>query len=1208
LKVRSAGIIVAVAILLGLHAPSFSTTWYVDPAGPLTLQEAVTNAANGDTILLSPGTYTGPGNRAVDFNGKEVIVTSVDGPEVTIIDCEGQGNAFRFAGGEGPNAVIDGLTITNGHRDNEGGAILITGSSPTIIGNIITGCLADCIIESDPLIGDWCYGGKGGAIHVTNGSPLIANNVFRQNSANGGAGGAVYLLDSNSQLVGNSFYANSIGSCCTGIPSADEAVGGAVYASGGEVLFLNNIFHANSSSPLREGGAIWLYKGDHTIRYCTFVSNAAYDGSRFLNSIVLSNASVYFRNSIFANFDDFLAYGNEIICEGTNTSSRVSCSNVYDIVPKDFCAHHTYKNISVDPMFVDAANGDFALLPGSPCLPEGNSCGELMGAGKPRLYHQAWPASRDTMHIIPGVVIINFFYLMPPISGVDVDFEVTGANTAAFKGTSDSQGLVVWSYLPSFPGVDTISAVAEVPFAGSTHTEVAVLELTLLGPALSLNPLFHDGIDTMRVLPGSMVCSYLKLDPPQPGIEVAFEVFGANTGTGTVYTDETGEVRWCYEAGDLGVDSVIATAQFVFDSGPFTTTQSLELTLLPPELALDPAYHSGDDSIIVAPDDPVCSHFLVKPWITGIEVDFDVSGANAVTGSAVTNETGRIEWCYTPHFIGTDTVAASMTFPFNNPRMVTGRFVRTLMPPAFFYDPAQHTGVDTLLAVPGMDLCGHFLSEPAVAGASVALRVRGANHLDIAGAGTTAGDGTVTVCYAAGELGRDTVTATIAYDYGGGVYYRSDSLVFVSFPPLFEVHPDYHAGRDTVITEPEDSIYAHFRVVPPAQGVFVQAEVRGANTADISGVTDSGGHVALGYPALQSGVDSIKATAEIMVGGTPYYPTAAVELTVIGGGVIEPVTELSIGLDPSEDRLLVFLASNKELAAPAAVFEFERRTGDMERTEKPLNVAQDQWLYSVAYDIPNPGHLTVIIIATDLFGHDVGESRTYDIARVLNAHTFDFRSNDGLVGFYAPRSTISINGRMLIERQSDWEGSPTDDSGTPLTPVSEWFCLSTNAVLLDDPRLIIWYSHAASAPQGEDVRKVGVYRQSGSVWTYVGGQGDIETVSAGVEIPGVYAAFFNPDHYVVPSATVLFQNYPNPFKPNTTIPFELHTGGDVLLTIHDVNGRRILALRSGPFPAGVHRAEWNGCNDNGEAVASGVYFYTLQTGSFTSTKKMVLVR
>jgi flagellar hook assembly protein FlgD len=89
---------------------------------------------------------------------------------------------------------------------------------------------------------------------------------------------------------------------------------------------------------------------------------------------------------------------------------------------------------------------------------------------------------------------------------------------------------------------------------------------------------------------------------------------------------------------------------------------------------------------------------------------------------------------------------------------------------------------------------------------------------------------------------------------------------------------------------------------------------------------------------------------------------------------------------------------------------------------------------------------------------------------------------------------------------------------------------------------------------------------------------------------------------------VLFQNYPNPFKPNTTIPFELHTGGDVLLTIHDVNGRRILALRSGPFPAGVHRAEWNGCNDNGEAVASGVYFYTLQTGSFTSTKKMVLVR
>ena len=98
---------------------------------------------------------------------------------------------------------------------------------------------------------------------------------------------------------------------------------------------------------------------------------------------------------------------------------------------------------------------------------------------------------------------------------------------------------------------------------------------------------------------------------------------------------------------------------------------------------------------------------------------------------------------------------------------------------------------------------------------------------------------------------------------------------------------------------------------------------------------------------------------------------------------------------------------------------------------------------------------------------------------------------------------------------------------------------------------------------------------------------------------------------LIPEKTALLPNYPNPFNPETWIPYQLAEPAEVTLTIYAVNGTKVRTLALGLMPAGIYQsrsraAYWDGKNDVGESVASGVYFYTLTAGEFTSTRKMLI--
>ena len=113
------------------------------------------------------------------------------------------------------------------------------------------------------------------------------------------------------------------------------------------------------------------------------------------------------------------------------------------------------------------------------------------------------------------------------------------------------------------------------------------------------------------------------------------------------------------------------------------------------------------------------------------------------------------------------------------------------------------------------------------------------------------------------------------------------------------------------------------------------------------------------------------------------------------------------------------------------------------------------------------------------------------------------------------------------------------------------------------------------------------------------------TFQRGIYVLGQLLAAFTPKE------TVLLPNYPNPFNPETWIPYQLATPADASIFIYAADGKLVRRLELGHQPVGIYEsrsraAYWDGRNTLGESVASGVYFYTLTAGDFTATRKMLI--
>jgi parallel beta-helix repeat protein len=254
-----------------------------------TIQAAINVATTGDEIVLQPGTYTGDGNRDIDFLGKAITVRSENGPNNCIIDCNGTEaephRGFCFHSGEDANSVVDGFTITNGYvasteYDECGGGIYCEESSPTI---------TNCTFSGNSVYGERY--GLGGGMYNFNSSPIVTNCTFSGNSAYGesrGCGGGMCNRERSNPTVTNcTFSSNSGGGMynqyrssptVTNCTFSGNTGGGMSNQYRSNPTVTNCIFSGNSR-PNGNGGAIHcLDSSSPVITNCTFNGNSAASG------------------------------------------------------------------------------------------------------------------------------------------------------------------------------------------------------------------------------------------------------------------------------------------------------------------------------------------------------------------------------------------------------------------------------------------------------------------------------------------------------------------------------------------------------------------------------------------------------------------------------------------------------------------------------------------------------------------------------------------------------------------------------------------------------------------------------------------------------------------------------------------------------------------------------------------------------------------
>ena len=343
-------------VLLATQAPA--ATWHV-PAQFATIGAALGHpaAADGDSILVAPGTYSGAGNRDLSFAGKDLVLVATGGAAVTIIDAGGTPDdnhrGFLFAGGphgfESNAAVLDGFTIINGHMATAGGPELSKTEKHDLSGAgimirfMVSPTIRNCVIRN-------CYSEfTGGGVGVEFGATPRLENVVIQGCGAGVQGGGLTV-----ETVG---APTLVGCVITGCRS--RLGGGA--ALGDLTTLIDCVIAGNTAD--RGGGLDVIWPANVVVR----------------NSVIWNNCAPDSGAQVFVDPALTLSGGMSFECAVVDTNGILDRSGVTKFIGTG--------NVFRDPLFcapvscdlAPTAAGDYTVQAASPCLPHNNACAVRIG-------------------------------------------------------------------------------------------------------------------------------------------------------------------------------------------------------------------------------------------------------------------------------------------------------------------------------------------------------------------------------------------------------------------------------------------------------------------------------------------------------------------------------------------------------------------------------------------------------------------------------------------------------------------------------------------------------------------------------------------------------------------------------------------------------------------------------------------------------------
>ena len=348
------------------------------------LQIAIDNAAPGDTVWVSPGTYHGPGDVDLTFRGKNVVLKSVAGAVATIIDGSHSYRGFVSNQGEDSTAAVIGFTFRNCKATDQGSLSDVGGAVHVGSGSSIR--FEDCVFLTSTA-------SYGGAVHVAfEGEPTFRRCTFLQNTAIWGGGGiaafggafdSCWILENHAGSGGGVFVYNGQLSRCT-IQANTASFGGGIYgyysdfARFGRVEVQDCLITGNKAA-LR-GGGLDLHNSMRMSGTTVTGNFAELAGGMYALGRVSAHRSIFWGNGADSSGAEvFLGSG-----PATFTCSAVDSSQMGGPGQAVFEGPQVFGDpLFCLPEFASSApttEGDYTLAINSPCLPFASPCDSLIGA------------------------------------------------------------------------------------------------------------------------------------------------------------------------------------------------------------------------------------------------------------------------------------------------------------------------------------------------------------------------------------------------------------------------------------------------------------------------------------------------------------------------------------------------------------------------------------------------------------------------------------------------------------------------------------------------------------------------------------------------------------------------------------------------------------------------------------------------------------